>query len=77
MGGILYGVCSKRISAEIPHFPQLALMAKKVSKPKQEKPQTRQGDPVPQEAWDNFDGLMGKALVKEAAAEKGKKKKAG
>lgn len=51
-------------------------MAKKASRPEQEKPQEGQGDPITQEAWDNFDGLMGKALGKDME-KKGKKKKAG
>jgi hypothetical protein len=48
-------------------------MAKKASKPEQEKPQEGQCDPIPQEAWDKFDGLLDKALGKKEV-KKGKKK---
>lgn len=51
-------------------------MAKKAQKPEQEKPQEGQGEPIPQEAWDKMDELLGKALGVDGG-KKGRKKKAG
>jgi hypothetical protein len=52
-------------------------MAKKAQKPEQEKPQEGQDDPIPQEAWDKMDDLLGKALGVDGGKAKGRKKKAG
>ncbi len=50
-------------------------MAKKAHKPEQEKPQEGQGEPIPQEAWDKMDDLVGKALG--VGGKRVRKKKAG
>lgn len=51
-------------------------MAKKAHTPKTKKPQEGAEKPIPQEAWDNFDELMDKAVGKKGKAKEGESKKA-